>query len=325
VTRTEDDLRAAYHQPPDPAALTRLRAFVGQIDELGEVAKPVARTRRRRGRWLAPMIAAVAVVAVFTTIAVIGRSSLPNSAGAGGQSSKALRLWADFPVDASPRPLVLAGPDIVDPATGFPNGDDKEAYIYGRFELKTTLPAGPAIVNGQPVISAAEALAVLRSQGHGEKPPKPTSLMVTSAKLGTADFPTDRGVRSLPAWVFRFAGVSNPAMVLAIPATDRWPRPGMPVGNGGEGSVTISKDGSQVTLSFVGAAPGTGPCQAEYAADVSQSATAVSISPRELPGHGDGQENCDAVGHLRTVTATLKSPLGNRVVVNPQGVPLPAR
>jgi len=119
-------------------------------------------------------------------------------------------------------------------------------------------------------------------------------------------------------------------LVLAIPPTDRWPLPGMPTGDGGRGGVTISPDGSHLTMSFIGAAPGTGACEAEYTADIAQSATAVSISTRELPGHGKGQEGgnyqeiCDLVGYNRTVTVTLQSPLGNRVVVDSRGVPLPA-
>src|SRR6185503_17789637 len=127
--------------------------------------------------------------------------------------------------------------------------------------------------------------------------------------FGTGTFSTDRGTRSLPAWIFRFTNVVDPALVLAIPPTDRWPRPGMPKNDGGDGSVSISRDGRQLTLSFVGAAAGTGPCQAEYTADIRESETAVSISPpRELP-HRGGQAlgGCDLVGYDRTVTLTLQS------------------
>ncbi|MFL6161098.1 MAG: hypothetical protein ACJ74U_02600 [Jatrophihabitantaceae bacterium] len=265
------------------------------------------------------MIAAVAVVAVFATIAVLGRSHRPGSAGPGRH---ALRLWADFPVDAAPRPLVLTGPDIINPMSGFPNGEDKMAYILGSFELKTALPVGPATTNGQQLISAAQAVADLRAQGD-TKQVASTPLRITSVKLGTGKFSTDRGSRSLPAWIFRFAGVPDPALVLAVPPADRWPRPGMPTNDGGPGGVSISSDGSRVTLTFYGAAPGTGPCEAEYTADVAQSATTVSISPRELPNPGnDGQASCDLAAHRRTLTVALQPPLGNRVIIDSHGVPL---
>lgn len=313
MTRTEDDLRAVYRQSPDPAALVRLRSLV---DDLGI---PAARIPRNRSRWLAPVIAAAVLIAVFASIAVHGFGH--RGTGSGGP----LGMWADFPVNASPRPLVLTGPEILDPVNGFtPDGDAKLAYIYGEFELKTTLPTGPSTANGQPVITAAQALAVLRSQGDGKKPAaKP--VQITAVSLGTGSFSTDRGRRTLPAWTFRFAGVTNPAMVLAIPQTDRWPLADMPKNDGGEDGVSISRDGSQITLSFVGAEAGTGPCQAEYTADVTESSTAVLIStPRELPHHGSGQGSCDGVGYTRQVTVTLHSPLGNRVVINSHGVPLAA-
>jgi hypothetical protein len=309
MTRSEEDLRAVYRQPPDPAALTRLRASIG------ELGAPAARSRRNRSRWLAPVFAAAVLIAVFASITVHGFGH--RGTGSGGP----LGMWADFPVNASPRPLVLTGPAILDPANGFPTADAKLAYLDGDFEVRTTLPTGPSTVDGQQVITAAQALAQLRSAGDGKTASSPLS--ITAVTFGTGRFSTDRGTRTLPAWTFRFENVTNPALVLAIPPTDRWPRADMPKNDSGDNSVSISPDGSQLTLSFVGVAPGTGPCQAEYTADIRESATAVSISPpRELPHSGRDPGQCDLVGYTRTVTVTLRSPLGNRVVVNSQGVPL---
>jgi hypothetical protein len=310
MTRSEDDLRAVYRQPPDPATLARLRA---SIDELGE---PAARIRPNRSRWLAPVLAAVVLIAVFASIAVYGFGN--RGTGSGG----ALELWADFPVNASPRPLVLTGPAILDPREGFPTGDAKLAYTDGEFDLKTTLPTGPSTVDGQPVDTAAQALAELRSLGDSKHPER-SPLQITEVTFGNGTFSTDRGTRSLPAWIFHFTNVVNPALVLAIPPTDRWPLADMPKNNGSYDSVSISRDGSQITLTFIGAEAGTGPCQAEYTADIKESATAVLISPpRELPHSGRDPGQCDLRGFDRTVTLTLRSPLGNRVVVNSQGVPL---
>lgn len=309
MTRSEKELRAVYREPLDPAALGRLRATIG---ELGMPA-----VRSRRSRWLAPAAVAAVVVAVFAAIAGYGLGG--GRGGAGG----VLRLWADFPVNASPRPLVLTGPAIIDPASGFPaDGAAKLAYVYGSFELATTLPTGPATVNGQQVSTAAQALAELRDQGDGKKPAlKP--LPITGVEFGSGTFSTDRGQRTLPAWTFHFAGVSDPARVLAVPPFDRWPLPGMPMGDGSEGGATISADGNQVTVSFIGPEPGNGPCGAEYSAEVEQSSTAVSISVRELPNPNADQASCSLVGYIRTVTVTLQSPLGNRVVIDAHGIPLP--
>src|SRR5689334_19067541 len=106
-------------------------------------------------------------------------------ARAEGDTTKVLRLWADFPVDASPRPLVLAGPDVHGPWRGFPDGLAKMAFLSGSFELVTALPAGPATVDGQPVMSAAQALARLRSESAELTAPP---LSITGAELGTAEF-----------------------------------------------------------------------------------------------------------------------------------------
>ena len=284
-----------------------------------DAAPDVPGRRRRPARWLAPAMVAVVLVTAFGVITAAGRNHRHPTAAAGG--STALGLWADFPVDASPRPLVLADPDLKNPARGFLDVRSMEAYDSRRLTLRTKLPVGPAMMNGQRVMSAAEALDQLVDPG-APRPAGPT-LAVTAIRLGTAAFYTDRGIRMLPVWSFRFAGVPDPALVLAIPQADRWPRAGMPMIGGStiEGA-TISGDGTKVTVMFIGAAPGTGPCEAEYAMDVRQSRTAVSVSARALPGRYS-QAMCNADGHLRTLTVTLQPPLGNRVLVDPRGAVVP--
>jgi hypothetical protein len=290
------------------------------------IGEPVRTSRpgHRPLRWLVPLAAAVVLVTVFAVLASVGWNSRSGKAATGTPGdSTALGRWASFPVGASARPLVLTGSDILDPVAGFPGGDSKLAYLSGSYQLQTTLPAGPATVAGQRILSAADALAELRRAG-GSGPAVPTPLAITAVRLGTATFATDRGPRALPAWSFRFAGVAAPTQVLAVPAADRWPHPGMPTaGSGPETGVTISADGLGVTLSFVGMAAGTGPCEAEYTADVSQSSTAVSVSIRELANPNNRNVNCEAVGFRRTVTVSLQPPLGNRVLIDANGAPLP--
>jgi hypothetical protein len=308
---------------------------LADVDDLGEPAAGPGRRTHPPARWLAPMVAAVVVVAVFGVIATVGWSRHHTGNAAPGNtsgSSATLGLWASFPVDAVPRPLVLTGPDVLDPASGFGSGNGKLAFISGDFELRTTLPVAPVTVKGQRISSAAEALAELR--GEGTKPPEATPLAITGVGLSIGTFPTDRGARELPAWSFRFAGVAEPALVLAISPADRWPRPGMPTNDGPPAGATISADGTKATVSFLGAAAGTGPCQAEYAADVRQARTSVLVSIRQLPhpkdspdpkptDNGDPATMCAAVGYTRTVTVNLQPPLGNRVLIDAHGAPLP--
>ncbi len=245
--------------------------------------------------------------------------------------AEALSLWQDFPAQASPRPLVLTGPAIDDPATGFPNGDDKPAYISGHFTVATTLPGGSASWQQQPLITADQALADLRDSGQEMTPPTSASLSITAVKLGTATFSTDRGQRSLPAWVFSFAGVRYPASVLAIAPAHRWPKTPPPSQDTERLAARIAPGGDTVTITFIGAAAGTGPCEAQYAADISQSSTAVVVSVRELPAatsqpapSGDVAMGCADVGYRRELAVTLSPVLGSRVLIDSYGAPIPA-
>jgi hypothetical protein len=249
-------------------------------------------------------------------------ASLPIASNA---DSAALRWWARFPVNASPRPLVLTGPTINDPGPGFPDGDAKLAYLSGAIDLATALPAGTRTPNGQHIISASKAFTALRAMGSANKPGA-TRLTITGVRLGAGTFATDRGPRSLPTWDFTFAGMPQPAQVLAIPAADRWPRPGMPATDVAQFEATIAADGRHATISFTGAPPGTGPCQAQYSADITQSASAVLISVRMLTNPNTSPDTmCAAVGYARTLTVTLTPALGNRVLIDSKGNAAPVR
>jgi hypothetical protein len=273
-------------------------------------------------------LAAVVVASLLLSGCASGSAQLtPNHSPA---TAEALSLWQDFPALSSPRPLVLAGPAIDDPATGFPNGDDKLAYMSGHFTVATTLPGGSASWQQHPLSTADQALADLRNSGQGSL--TGASLSITAVKLGTATFSTDRGQRSLPAWVFRFAGVSEPASVLAIAPANRWPKAPPPSQDTGNLGARIAPGGDTVTVTFIGAAAGTGPCDAQYAADIAQSSTAVVVSVREIPSatsqpapSGDVAMGCADVGYPRELTVTLSPPLAGRVLIDSYGAPIPAR
>ena len=295
---------------------------------------PVTAQPRERERNSPPPRLAIALAALAVAIVMGGTlglildhdSATPASNGSSAASDVAgLSLWALFPVDAAPRPLVLTGPAIIDPRGGFSSGNDKSAYVSGSFELATALPTGPATIAGQPIITAGDAFALLRTSATGgSKGPVRSSLKVTAARLGTATFSTDRGSRTLPAWEFTLAGVAEPASVLAIPASDRWPRAGMPTYAPPSERATVSTDGRHVTIHFVGANPGSGPCDAEYAPQLTQSSTAVALSARRLPNpQATPNTGCWLIGYDRTVTVALTRPLGNRVLIDPAGAPIP--
>lgn len=273
-------------------------------------------------------IASFAVVGCGSTVSQSGvggkQTSGVSVVGSGATTPAALRDWAAFPVNAVPRPLVLTGSSIIDPASGFANGDDKVAYVSGGFDLTSRLPSATATADGRKVMTAESALTLLKDAGAGNRPAS-THLQITRVNLGAATFDTDRGPQLLPAWIFRLRGVTDPAFVLALPQAQWWPRPGMSASQVINRSAA-SSDGRHVAISFVGAAPGFGPCHAEYTADIAESPTAVMVTPRALPKpRPTGNYFCNAIGYRRTVTVALSAPLGNRVLLTPAGPPLPAR
>ena len=158
------------------------------------------------------------VLAAAVAVALLARCAdrAPSVPGHGaGRLRQVLRAWSAFPANATPRPLVLTGPAVADPVSGFPSGEAKLAYLEGAFRMPAALPSGPAAAAGFQLITAREAAGVLKSIA-GKGPPVTTRLTVTGVRLGTAVFDTDRGPRQpLPADV-GLAGVRDPAGVLAI-------------------------------------------------------------------------------------------------------------
>jgi hypothetical protein len=244
-----------------------------------------------------------------------GTSSLPVGAS---PLSQALAGWASFPVNATPRPLVLVGPSIDDPAGGFTTGDLKLAYIQGAITSPASTPSGPSTSQGFHLITAADAFHKLTTPVGQVKPPVSVPPLVTTAvRLGSATFQTDRGTRQLPAWTFSFDKVAKPAAVLAvIPRSTLSPKAvstassGIPFIQGAE----LNHDGAILTVNFVGAQAGTGPCTADYSLQVDESATAVAVQVDTHP-HGEGA-NCTAVGYDRQATTTLRAPVGPRIVAD---------
>jgi hypothetical protein len=255
-----------------------------------------------------------APAATTTTRAV--KAVIPESSGVPLRT--ALRAWDSFPVAASPRPLVMTSDVVSAPALGFPSVETKEAFLTGLFVAPGPLPAGPAEADGYRVLSATDALAVMRAEGSpaAGAPYVPAPLHITNVGFDRAAFATDRGKRTLPAWLFTFEGIQDPAAVLAVAPEDRFPLPN-DLAAGTSVGARVADDGRTATISFVGAEEGTGPCSAEYTVDQLASDTAIAVIVREIrhqdPPAGVG---CTDVGYSRHVKITFEKPLGNRVLVD---------
>lgn len=234
----------------------------------------------------------------------------------------ALDLWSGFPVRAKPRPIVALGEGVVlDPSTGFPDDSTKIAFDEGRFALATSLPRSPGTVGHDRILSAGGAYGLLRSSGRPSGFSVPP-LIIRAVRLGAATFATDRGRRRLPAWQFSFKRVAKPASVLALAPPDLFTPPPLqqlgPTGTGSsiEDSGTANRSGTAITISFVGAAPGNGPCDARYSASAVANRRAVAFTIRTITTPAPPGTICTAVGYTRTAVLHLAKPLSARVLIS---------
>jgi hypothetical protein len=211
---------------------------------------------------------------------------------------RALQAWSTFPVDADPRPLVLAGP-TVHVRGGYTSGEAKRAAFTGR----------PAPDPG--VLLPAEVVAAVTP--HAAAPPGEAGVLrITGATLGEAEFMTDRGPRAFAAWFLEFADMYGPTIVLdPAVAAGAWPT-AAPAGGSPMTSAVLEADGRTLTFSFVGS-------PARYTdypeALVHESATAVVVVPVSAD-----KPNADGIRLLyaetRSVRAVLAAPLGARVLAD---------
>jgi hypothetical protein len=265
--------------------------------------------------------------------AILGMTSLllsavfvPQTAGAtpakgvgiAAMLARALHAWSGFPAKSSPRPLVLLEGYVVGPDGGFPDDNSKIAFGNGDITAPASWPTAPASSAGFPIVEASAAFKTLTTSNSvfGSPPP----LSTTGVALGTGLFLTDRGWRTLPAWLFSLSGVQNPAKVLAVALSDIY---SVQVTRDGESpaqlSVTVGSGGRRIVANITGAPSGTGPCTASYTLSVRESKQAVAIAVISHPHRGSsaaGNVACAAVGYTRHVTAELNAPLGSRVVVD---------
>jgi hypothetical protein len=234
--------------------------------------------------------------------------------------------WRSFPVDRHPRPIVLlsALPEMA----GFTTDEAKLAASAGMFELAAgppqaprtvtaQLPDGPAQFSTLPLDSAVKGLRAIRAKG--AVPDGVDPLRITKIELGTAEFSTDRGRISLPAWLFHPVDALGPIAWPALPDGAFWPHDPR---TSATPPATLAADGT-LTVSLP-AAPE--PCPGQPAVrtdvDVTESATAVVVRPRPAPGPAQGDCARAAILRFEQHQVRLANPLGARVLLDEQGTPI---
>ncbi len=289
-----------------------------KVHRVGTADDSRARRTRRLGVFMP-----VLVVSVFVGFASDGGAAVARSGPSGPAIASALAAWAHFPVQGAHRPLVLIGNDNVNaPEFGFPDDETKLAFEDGTFSGPVTYPQGVVSRDGYPLTSAETALATMRAE-RTKGPPASAPLVVTSVDLGTGAFQTDRGVRLLPAWLFHFRGVQNPAQVLAIAPSRIFTPPARRSFSSTDlqtsapvGAVSLASDNRSLTVRTGGAPEGTGPCTASYLLHVGASKTAVALQVRVVQHNPTSGIGCALPAYTVQLTAKLAAPLGNRVVVD---------
>jgi hypothetical protein len=255
-----------------------------------------------------------------------------------GVTEEALAGWRDFPVDRVPRPIVLFSPAAS--TAGFRTDGAKIAAGTGRFELTVPLPdatratvpvALPDGTHQLPLIPAAEAFARLKATGNPGNAPdaSPPPLRITKVELGTAAFLTDRGQQSLPAWLFHSPDALEPLGWVALGPEAFWSleKALQPAFGGSEN--TVKADGLRLSISMPAPPP---PCPGtpirRYVPERIESTGAVAVGVREeetgsvAPGKA-GECVSDLMMRYSLYEFTLAAPLGNRVVVDGRGNPIP--
>lgn len=228
-------------------------------------------------------------------------------------------MWDDFPVDRQPRPIVLMSYAIGPGA--LPMMEDKVSVLHDA----------PVVSDVELPPGVLEALQ-----------PDPTAhwsgdpVHVRSVRRVYPEFRTDRGHRPLPAYRIELAGVaprqaldpkfkgsavrSMHALDPRVEATTWWPACLASSYRGGLRHLppaVLIDGGRTVRLIVHGAPPAYTDVQVSA---VLESRTAVLLQIQHTPY--DWVEVIPAVAVGRLVTATLTKPLGARVLLQADGLPV---
>jgi hypothetical protein len=289
----------------------------------------------RRERLLAS-VAAIIVAAASAGCA----GNAGDAAQLRQQANAALARWADAVAAAGgPSPVVLVG-ELTSQVGEWEEavGENyKVALMAGRVEPNANLPAEVppdgevrwpgGFTASVALVSAQQAFAAI--QGGAAAPCGDcTSLRITGSRLTTGSIETSRGPATGPIWEYTVQGtaVKVTRVAIAHPITvtpPLWDPNNSPVGLAID-SASGSVGGRELTVTFLGAPlPADQPCGEDYTAEAIESELAVVVIVTRHP-HGGAFGACTLAGAVRTATAELAGPLGERAVLEVrQGLPVP--
>src|SRR5262249_46150830 len=156
----------------------------------------------------------------------------------------------------------------------------KELSLAGALELAAPLPKGDPTAGGYPLTTPVQAVDELRANLQAGGPGGPTPRIV-DVELGRGGYSTHRGRQRRPPGVSPIAGIPDTMAGLAVAPPGRFASP-VPFPSQYR-VIGFSSSASTFTIEYEGGPPGTGPCEAEYTADVTQAPWAVGVSIREKP------------------------------------------
>ncbi|HEV8544927.1 MAG TPA: hypothetical protein VGQ64_01430 [Candidatus Limnocylindrales bacterium] len=284
-----------------------------------------------------PIAAAIVVAATFA--GCVGNAG--DAAQLRRQANAALARWADaVAVAGGPSPVVLVG-ELTGQVGDWEEAvgeNNKVALMAGRVEADANLPAEvppdgevrwpDGFTASVALVSAQQALAAI--QAGAEAPcSECASLRITASRLTTGSIETSRGPATVPIWEYTAQGTAVKVTRVAIAhpitvAPPPWDANKSPAGlaiDSASGSVA----GRELTVTFVGAPlPADQPCGEDYTAEAIESDLAVVVIVTRHPHGGFGFGACTLAGAVRTATAELAAPLGERAVLEvQQGLPVP--
>jgi hypothetical protein len=244
-----------------------------------------------------------------------------GSVGSHDPLPAAIQPWVGFPVDASPRPIVLVDAPVNGPRSFYGSEKTKLAFESGAFDRPPRLPTGPATASGYPIINPDKAFDLLKAQSSS-----PAAggfrLTVRDVRLGTSPFLTDRGLKTMPVWLFSMAEVDGPVGVLAVAPEAVWFPPGLGSGQSHDVGVRVGADNRTLIVNFAGAESENGPCGVRYSIRLAEYPPAVLVTVVSDPNPMDTTTYCTLVAYPRHASAVLRQPLGARVLVDELGYPL---